>query len=528
MSWITPLPAPIHSLRLKGQVAHTIMLDQTHVYWIVDGDFAHIFRYPLEGGEVETIATSQFADGDLQRDRPIRTGDWLIVLDSRTVDDTVWVLHALSLTDQSDSVVTQGNGSTVMRGLAADGDWVAWTLLEESASCTSTGAQTVLAVHNLKSGEQRELDRACSDKYIWFSPGLSGNRLVAGHSGVVQLFDLASGQRTTLTNGESCDPTVSDVWIVWTTAECGGWDTTDVVYNLQSGERRIVHGPGEPSVRHGQTGRWLYWLPPSPGRPLTIYDLETGRMLIVTTLGDNEIIRDVVIHDNMIAWARDLDPSTAAVHDSVLEWRTLLPSQPTTLSSVEIPTSCVAHSEDSAPYFNLTDGYCLLYPAHFRVYDVRPGVAGFYVPPPEQTIDPVFGALSILVEGPAAGRTLAQVVDHYVSVYQSGEGVVVTRSTATLGGEPAEVVEGPGDPVGSRQVFVLHNDTIYHLGMYPVDEAFPQAAPYVEAVWQAVSASFTFLPEEFVAALSSCRMETIMLLPISTSPMAIACSTRSA
>ncbi len=46
-------------------------------------------------------------------------------------------------------------------------------------------------------------------------------------------------------------------------------------------------------------------------------------MLIVTTPGENEIIRDVAIYDNMIAWARGLDPSTAAVHDSVLEWRTL-------------------------------------------------------------------------------------------------------------------------------------------------------------------------------------------------------------
>jgi len=176
----------------------------------------------------------------------------------------------------------------------------------------------------------------------------------------------------------------------------------------------------------------------------------------------------------------------------------------TTLPSVEIPTSCVAHSEDRAPYFNLADGYCLLYPAHFRVSDVRPGLAGFYGPPLDQTIEPVFGALSILVEGPAAGRTLAQVADHYVSVNRSGEGTAVTRSTATLGGEPAEIVEGRLDAVGSRQVFVLHNDTIYQLGVYPVDEAFPQAAPYVAAVWQAVSTSFTFLPEGIVAGFSSC------------------------
>ncbi len=324
INWITPLPAPLHSLQLKGQVAYTILLDQTHIYWMVGGDFGHIFRYPLAGGEVETIATSQFADGSLTVYRPVRTGDWLIFLDSRTSNDEIWVLHALNLTDQSDNVITQGNGSTVMRGLAADGDWVAWTLLEESASCTGTHAQTVLAVHNLNSGGQRELGRSCfGPSYAWGSPSLSGNHLVASQSGDQVLFDLTSGQRTTLTNGVSCDPTISDVWIVWTTAECGGADTTDVVYNLQSGERRIVHSLGELSVRHGQTGRWLYWLPPSPGRPLTIYDLETDRMLIVTTPSDNEIIRDVAIHDNLIAWVRDLDPFTAAVHDSVLEWRTL-------------------------------------------------------------------------------------------------------------------------------------------------------------------------------------------------------------
>jgi len=65
----------------------------------------------------------------------------------------------------------------------------------------------------------------------------------------------------------------------------------------------------------------------------------------------------------------------------------------TTLPSVEIPASCAAQSEDRTPYFNLADGYCLLYPAYFRVADVRPGLAGFYGPPLDQTSEPVFGAL---------------------------------------------------------------------------------------------------------------------------------------
>src|SRR3972149_4489401 len=193
--WITPLPAPIHSLRLKGQVAHTILLDQTHIYWIREGNSDQVLRHPLAGGEVETIATSQFADGNLEMYSPIRTGDWLIILDIRTQDDRVWVVRALNLREKSGTVVTQGNGSTLIRGLAADGDWVAWTSLEESASCAGTHAQTVLGVHNLNSGEQHELARSCFEPSgAWNSPGLSGNHLVVEQSNGLYLFDFNFGQ----------------------------------------------------------------------------------------------------------------------------------------------------------------------------------------------------------------------------------------------------------------------------------------------------------------------------------------------
>jgi len=246
------------------------------------------------------------------------------------------------------------------------------------------------------------------------------------------------------------------------------------------------------------------WIEGPVSVPFTTLKAESKREVSVTAFtleplgeaGDQLLEVSVTYNQGGASYFWRLNPAPAA---------TATPSAiATTLPSVEIPASCAAQSEDRTPYFNLADGYCLLYPAYFRVSDVRPGLAGFYGPPLDQTSEPVFGALFILVEGPVAGRTLAQVADDYVSMNRSGEETAVTRSTATLGGEPAEIVEGPGERTGSRQVFVLHNDTVYHLGMYPVDARFPQAAPDVAAVWQAVSTSFTFLPEGFVAALSSC------------------------
>jgi len=68
------------------------------------------------------------------------------------------------------------------------------------------------------------------------------------------------------------------------------------------------------------------------------------------------------------------------------------------------------------------------------------------------------------------------------------------HQTLTLGGEPAEMVESifGESPVGSRQLFVVHAETVYHLSLFPVDINFSQAMPDVELMWQTLLNSFVF------------------------------------
>ncbi len=166
-----------------------------------------------------------------------------------------------------------------------------------------------------------------------------------------------------------------------------------------------------------------------------------------------------------------------------------------------IPVNCIAKGEDLAAYFNLADGYCLLYPASFRVNPLYARITRFDGPPLDLTAAPVFAALTILIEDAAGDRTLTRVVDDYVG--QFGGGAPASRAAATLGGEPAQIVEGIPGRANSREAFALHGGAVYHLSAYPLDDIF-QARPDVEAVWRAVTTSFTFLPSGFAEAFANC------------------------
>jgi hypothetical protein len=171
---------------------------------------------------------------------------------------------------------------------------------------------------------------------------------------------------------------------------------------------------------------------------------------------------------------------------------------PTPRPVIPIPQSCAAASGTHTAHFNLADDYCLLYPAHFRVSNLYSRITSFSGPPLDSSIEPVEGTLTILIEDAAGERTLTQVVDEYLI------GLTATRTTITLGGELAEVIEGIPGRSGSRQAFLIHNGAVYHFSAYPVDPAFPQALPDVEAAWQSLLDSFTFLPAGFAESFSDC------------------------
>jgi hypothetical protein len=156
-----------------------------------------------------------------------------------------------------------------------------------------------------------------------------------------------------------------------------------------------------------------------------------------------------------------------------------------------LPASCLPSSPAYSPYVDPGGRYCLQFPNHFRIGDVSLDRVNFYGPPLDQSIEPLFAALSLEVTGPAGGRSLAQVVDEFVQA--NTQGLPVTRRAIELGGEPAEVVEGVPGRLMSWQSFVIHAGSVYHLSLFPVDPGVPQAEPDAQSVWQAVSTSLTFL-----------------------------------
>lgn len=158
-----------------------------------------------------------------------------------------------------------------------------------------------------------------------------------------------------------------------------------------------------------------------------------------------------------------------------------------------VPTACVPQGPDRLQYVNPTMGYCLLHPARFTVNVVE--VANVLIEGPAigEGPQPMRAGVQITVV-PAEGRSVSQVVDQVASEYA---GLPITRTPGALGGEAAEIVEGLPGVTGSRDVFAVLEDKVYRLRFYPADPAFPQVAPDVDELWEAVSASFAFLPKAF-------------------------------
>lgn len=152
--------------------------------------------------------------------------------------------------------------------------------------------------------------------------------------------------------------------------------------------------------------------------------------------------------------------------------------------------ACPLIEEGRSPYVNVPGGFCLQYPSHYRQQDLffqnqvlfLGGALDPTIPEPVQ--------VTLIVDFlEANGRTLEQIVADTVAGL---EGLEIEQSETILSGEPAVVLLGlPGRDAG-RELFAVHNDTIYRLRIGPLD--FPELAGDLDATWNMVLETFTFLP----------------------------------
>lgn len=155
-----------------------------------------------------------------------------------------------------------------------------------------------------------------------------------------------------------------------------------------------------------------------------------------------------------------------------------------------LPESCTPNVA-RALFVDAERRYCLLYPVYYPEPVEQNGLVTIAGLPQSEGPDAIMASLLIQIDGPANGQTVAQVVDQVVSQYTA---LPITRRSTTLNDSEAVLVEGLPGRFGSRQVFAVHNDMIFHLILMPVDDAFPQLADEVEQLWETATTSFTFLP----------------------------------
>lgn len=133
-------------------------------------------------------------------------------------------------------------------------------------------------------------------------------------------------------------------------------------------------------------------------------------------------------------------------------------------------------------------GYALLYPDTYTVEARETGdilVIGSVM----NHTDP---RLQVEVEG-AAGRTVAEVADAFAAGYP--EGIVIERSTVTLDGEEAVVVDRVPTQELSRFVFVTNGDRLYRFMFTHSDPALGDTYTRMENLYTVVTNSFRFLDE---------------------------------
>jgi hypothetical protein len=145
---------------------------------------------------------------------------------------------------------------------------------------------------------------------------------------------------------------------------------------------------------------------------------------------------------------------------------------------------------------NAEDGYCLRYPASFRLGERLPGIANFYGPARVPGIEPLAAGLVLRVAEVDGDQTLEGTAERFVQEQQRVGWLSpdYTQTETTLGGRPALLLEGPGEYTRLHILLAVHEGKRYTLSIWPDPEQYPQVAADVAALRQTVSASFAFLP----------------------------------
>jgi hypothetical protein len=145
-------------------------------------------------------------------------------------------------------------------------------------------------------------------------------------------------------------------------------------------------------------------------------------------------------------------------------------------------------------YTSARGDYCFAYPERFTLQttsaDGAPLLSG---PALDQGPEPLRASMSIDVQPVTGEAVLDRLIYSFLSQdYFQGPPASVARAQITLGGQPAEVLEGVPGKLNSRLVMTLHEGNLYTLRFHPSEMA--QTESDLEALYDAVTNTFRFTP----------------------------------
>lgn len=150
---------------------------------------------------------------------------------------------------------------------------------------------------------------------------------------------------------------------------------------------------------------------------------------------------------------------------------------------------CPEPAPETALLKNDQLGYCLLHPERYIV-ESSDNLDVLVIDSSMNHVDP---RVHISVEE-AGGRTAEEAADEATSGFPAEMGV--ERSSVTLGGEEAVVLDNyPGQEI-SRLVFVVHGDRLYQLTVTHMSPDLGETYTQAENLYTVVINSFRFLPPQ--------------------------------
>jgi hypothetical protein len=160
-----------------------------------------------------------------------------------------------------------------------------------------------------------------------------------------------------------------------------------------------------------------------------------------------------------------------------------------------LPPPCQPVQGEFAAFGDEQRGFCFRYPEKFQAVipegtiDAVGSVVG---PALDASPDPLRATLMIVAVS-AAGQDLKTATQDVLDEFKGMPGVSIRQRPFDLGGVPAVLLEGVPGRGGSRDIVAVQNGYRLRLLFMPDPSGFPQVKSDLDALFDAVTESFTFM-----------------------------------